>query len=146
MTRRVLAGCDLFLPSVDEVTLLTGLETPEAIIAWAHAQGARAVVLKLGALGCVVSDGVNVTPLPSLRVTPVDATGAGDCFAGACLAQLARGATLVEAARVANVAAALSTKGFGAVEPLPRWAQIQPWLADMPLRRTGDPTEVGNAT
>jgi sugar/nucleoside kinase (ribokinase family) len=27
--------------------------------------------------------------------------------------------------RVANVAAALSTQGLGAVAPLPRWAQVQ---------------------
>ena len=135
MTRRVLADCDLFLPSVDEIALLTGMQSPEAVIGWAHEQGARAVVLKLGAMGCIVFDGHTVTPLPPWRVTPVDATGAGDCFAGACLSQLARGASLVEAARVANIAAALSTQGFGAVDPLPRWAQVQPLLAQM----TGTP-------
>jgi 2-dehydro-3-deoxygluconokinase len=136
LTRRVLADCDLFLPSVDEIALLTGIETPQAIIDWAHGQGARAVVLKLGAMGCIVSDGRDVTALPPMRVTPVDATGAGDCFAGACLGLLARGASLVDAARIANIAAALSTQGFGAVDPLPRWAQIQPLLAQMPIGNT----------
>ena len=62
--------------------------------------------------------------MPGHAVTPVDATGAGDCFAGACLSQLARGATLADAARVANVAAALSTQGFGALGPLPRAAEL----------------------
>jgi len=57
-------------------------------------------------------------------VTAVDATGAVDCFAGACLSQLARGKSLADAARLANVAAALSTQGFGAVNPLPRLADL----------------------
>ncbi len=125
LTREVLPRCDLFLPSADEVALLTGIEQPEAIIRWAHDQGAQAVVLKLGRLGCIVSQGAALTRIAGYAVTPVDATGAGDCFAGALLSQLARGAALVDAARVANVAAALSTLGFGAVEPLPRWEQVQ---------------------
>lgn len=128
LTREVLPQCDLFLPSVDEIALLTGIEQPEAIIGWAHTHGARSIVLKLGAMGCIVSEGSALVRLPAWRVTPVDATGAGDCFAGALLSQLARGATLVDAARTANIAAGLSTQGFGAVDPLPRWAQVQPLL------------------
>jgi 2-dehydro-3-deoxygluconokinase len=77
-----------------------------------------------------VSEGSALTRLPALRVTPVDATGAGDCFAGALLAELARGATLVDAARIANVAAALSTQGYGAVDPLPRRAQVEAALRE----------------
>ena len=134
LTRQVLQGCDLFLPSVDEIEQLTGIAQPAAIVEWAHAQGARAVVLKLGAQGCLVSGGTGATALPGTPVTPVDATGAGDCFAGACLAQLARGARLLDAARVANVAAALSTEGFGAVEPLPRWERVRARIAAQPKR------------
>ena len=127
LARQVLADCDLFLPGVDEMHTLTGLTDPDAIIDWAHAQGARAVALKLGPAGCRISGGDNRTErssLPGHLVTAVDATGAGDCFAGACLSQLARGKSLAEAARLANVAAALSTQGFGAVNPLPRLADL----------------------
>lgn len=124
LTRQALADCDLFLPSVDEVQLLTGLDRPDAVIDWAHGQGARRVALKLGPAGCRVSDGRQRETLPGHAVAAVDATGAGDCFAGACLSQLARGATLADAARLANVAAALSTRGFGAVDPLPRPADL----------------------
>lgn len=128
VTLQVLPHCDLFLPSVDEIAVLTGIEQPEQIIAWAHDHGARCVALKRGALGCMVSSGSHTTELQGFAVAPVDATGAGDCFAGAVLSQLARGASLVEAARVANIAAGLSTQGFGAVAPLPRWEQVRPLL------------------
>ena len=126
LTRQVLRHCDLFLPSVDEVAQLNGLTQPQAIIDWAREQGACTVVLKLGSNGCVVSQGAGgTTHLPGKPLTPVDATGAGDCFAGACLAELARGASLLDAARLANVAAALSTQGYGAVDPLPTREQVQ---------------------
>ena len=123
--RETLARCDLFFPSVDEIAQLTGLSEPQDIIAWAHDQGVRQVVLKLGAIGSLVSvRGEGTTAIAPLRVTPVDATGAGDCFAGACLARLAAGDDLLQAARAANVAAALSTQGYGAVAPLPYWADV----------------------
>lgn len=126
---RTVALADLFFPSIDEVALLAGASTPEAALQWAHGLGVRSVLLKLGAQGCWVSDASGVTRLPALAVTPLDSTGAGDCFAGTCLARLAAGDSLVDAARAANVAAALSTLGFGAVAPLPRWAQVQALLA-----------------
>jgi 2-dehydro-3-deoxygluconokinase len=85
-----------------------------------------AVALKLGPAGCRISDGAQRLTLPGHPVAAVDATGAGDCFAGACLAQLARGASLADAAGLANRAAALSTLGFGAVGPLPRLADLLP--------------------
>jgi 2-dehydro-3-deoxygluconokinase len=122
--RQTLPHCDLFLPSIDEIVALAGIEDPEAIVRWSHDQGARQVVLKLGARGCLVSDGAGTTPLAGVAVNAVDATGAGDCFAGACLAELARGGSLVEAARVANAAAAISTQGYGAIDPLPRRADL----------------------
>lgn len=130
LTRQLLGQCDLFFPSVDEAAALTGLAEPESVIDWAHAQGARAVALKLGAQGCRISDtqapgGPQRRTLPGYPVQVLDATGAGDCFAGACLSQLARGATLAEAASVANIAAALSTQGLGAVAPLPHAAAVR---------------------
>jgi 2-dehydro-3-deoxygluconokinase len=122
---KALPHCDLFLPSSDEITTLTGIAEPRAIVQWARDHGARDVILKLGAQGCVVAAGSQWIELAGHRVTPLDATGAGDCFAGALLARLASGALLADAARVANVAAALSTQGFGAVEPLPTQDQLR---------------------
>jgi len=126
MAAEVLPHCDLFFPSVDEIAMLTGIGEAHDILRWSHEQGARAAVLKLGAKGCLVSEAGVVTAVPGVPANPVDATGAGDCFAGACLSRLAKGETLVEAARFANRAAAFSTQGFGAVEPLPRLADLAP--------------------
>ena len=112
--------CDLFLPSQEDITALTGLTEPQAIIDWSHAQGAEQVVLKLGAQGAWASDGQTRRHVPGLAVQAVDATGAGDCFAGNLLARLSQGDDLWTATAYANAAAALSVQGYGAVAPLPR--------------------------
>ena len=124
--------CDVFFPSVDEVRLLTGLTSAIDVINWAHAGGAKLVVLKLGAEGCIVSSGGKQTLVASIRVDCVDATGAGDCFAGAFLSQLCAGQDAVGAAVFANAAAALSTQGYGAVAPLPRKEKITGLLGRAP--------------
>jgi 2-dehydro-3-deoxygluconokinase len=114
-----IAACDLFLPSMDDVVQLSGLQDPQAIIRWSHDLGAKLVVLKMGDQGVLVSDAQGQQKIAPLKVQTVDATGAGDCFAGNLIARLAQGDGLLDAARYANAAAALSVQGFGAVEPLP---------------------------
>jgi 2-dehydro-3-deoxygluconokinase len=120
--------CDLFLPSVDDVNVLSGHEEPGDILDWSHSLGARKVVLKLGADGALVSDGSRRERLAGHRVQVLDATGAGDCFCGNLLARMALGDTVFEAARYANAAAAIAVQGFGAVAPLPCPEQVKALL------------------
>ena len=115
----VIAQTDIFLPSLDDVTALSQLTAPAAIVQWSHDQGAKSVVLKMGAQGVLFSDGQQSQHLPALPVHAVDATGAGDCFGGNLIARLVLGDTLPQAVRYANAAAALAVQGFGAVAPLP---------------------------
>ena len=59
----------------------------------------------------------------------MDATGAGDCFDSAFLTEYVQRGDPFAAARFANVAAALSTQGYGAVAPLPRRADVEAAVA-----------------
>lgn len=122
---RAVALCDLFLPSLEDITTLTGLCDPDAIADWGHSLGASQVVLKMGDSGVLTSTNGERHHLPALQVPLIDATGAGDCFCGNLLAQLSAGAPPLEAARYANAAAALCVQGFGAVAPLPGPAQVE---------------------
>jgi 2-dehydro-3-deoxygluconokinase len=119
---------DYFFPSIEDAQALSGLKDADAVIDWAHRLGAKAVLLKLGPEGALVSDGTRRERVPGYNVRAVDATGAGDCFCGACLARLAAGDSLWDAARYANAAAALSTTGFGAVAPLPQSEAVRKLL------------------
>ncbi|MCD6679643.1 MAG: sugar kinase [Burkholderiaceae bacterium] len=124
---------DWFFPSLEDARALSGRDDPDALVDWAHGLGARVVFLKLGADGVIVSDGVTREHIAGHEVATVDATGAGDCFCGACLARIAAGDSIRDAARYANAAAALSTTGYGAVAPLPRPQDVRRLLA-----RAGD--------
>jgi 2-dehydro-3-deoxygluconokinase len=123
-----IAMSDLALPSLDDAEALTGLREPDAICD-AYLRLAPRVVLKLGAEGALAATHEQRWRLPAHAVQAVDATGAGDCFAGALLARLSAGDALDVAARYANVAAALSTRGYGAVGPIPRPDEVLAALA-----------------
>ncbi len=129
IAQATLADCELFLPSLDEAQAVFGIDDPDRLIDWAHAAGARRVAVKMGAQGALVSDGVERTRIAAHPVTPLDATGAGDCFAGVLVTRLAAGDRFVDAARAAAVAAAISTTGYGAVSALPTWPQIAAAIA-----------------
>lgn len=129
--------CDIALPNLEEGRLLTGTQEPKDVLAAFAARGPRIVVLKMGADGALVAEGGKVTCIPAHPVTPVDASGAGDTFDGAFTTRLLEGDTAVEAARYAAVAAALTTTGHGAVQPIPRRAEVMRQRAASP----GDSTQ-----
>jgi 2-dehydro-3-deoxygluconokinase len=119
---------DYFLPSIDDVRLVSSLDDPGAVLDWCHRQGAQTVALKLGRHGSLVSDGNRRTAIAAFPADAVDATGAGDCFDGSFLARLAAGDNAFAAARCASAAAALTTTGYGAVAPLPNAAQVTQFM------------------
>jgi 2-dehydro-3-deoxygluconokinase len=123
-----LAMSDIAFPSLDDARVLTGLEAPDAI-ADHYLRLCPLVLLKLGPDGVLVATREERMRIPGFVVQAVDATGAGDTFAGAFLARRAAGDGLHEAARYANAAAALSTRGYGAVAPIPRAAEVSAFLA-----------------
>lgn len=124
--REAMRLADLFLPSMDDLRHFTGHEDAERTLDWIRAAGTEGVVvLKLGKDGAMIDDGKSRHTVAGRKVKAVDATGAGDCFAGSLLARRCAGDDWLEAVRYANTAAALSTQGYGAVEPLPRPGQVR---------------------
>jgi 2-dehydro-3-deoxygluconokinase len=123
-----IALADEFLPGLEELSKLSGLHAPEDLVAWAHKQGTKVVVMKMGIEGVLVSDGNEIQKIAAFPVKAVDATGAGDCFNGAYLARRARGEDVFTSARWAVASAALSTQGYGAVAPLPTEARVAEFM------------------
>ncbi|WP_321798532.1 sugar kinase [Caballeronia sp. J97] len=121
---------DICLPSWDDVTLLTGHEDKDAIVDALLKLGPKVVALKLGKEGAYIATPDERRVVPGRVVQAVDATGAGDCFGGAFIARIVAGDDPFAAARYANVAAALSTQGFGAVAPIPDKATVERALAE----------------
>lgn len=123
-TTHAISLCDIFLPSLEDITTLNGMTDPDQVVDWGHALGARTVVLKLGGEGALVSEDAKRELIPAHPVKLLDATGAGDCFCGNLLARIALGDSAFAATRYANAAAAIAVQGYGAVAPLPRPEQV----------------------
>ena len=122
--RSTIPLADLFLPSLEDIVSLSGATSPEQALDWCIEAGARQVVLKLGARGALAYIGGQHFFIKPQGIDMVDATGAGDCFAGVLLASLCAGETMPTALAHANAAAAIATTGFGAVAPLPTRHQV----------------------
>lgn len=119
VTHDLMRHCDIALPGLDDARQLTGLQSPEDIIRFYHDLGAGVVALTLGGDGVIVSDNQVAHTIPGTKVEAKDATGAGDCFNGIFLANYLCDGDILNAAETANRGAALSTTGYGAVDPIP---------------------------
>ena len=121
---------DILRPGLDDARHLTGLADPDHIVDFYLRLGPKIVALTLGDEGAIVATKERRERLPAVRVKLVDATGAGDTFDGAFLAEYLRTGDPFAAGRYANVAAALSTEGYGAVAPMPRRAAVEAAIRD----------------
>jgi 2-dehydro-3-deoxygluconokinase len=126
---RTAAHAAILKTSLEDAGELLQLRDPPEIARYFIGLGSKAVVVTLGADGVLVATTAGSALIPGFTVDAIDATGAGDAFTGALLAELARGKELLAACRFANAAAALSTLGYGAIAPLPRRADVVQFLA-----------------
>jgi 2-dehydro-3-deoxygluconokinase len=127
---RTAAHAAVLKTSLEDAASLLQLCEPQAVARHFIGLGSKAVIATLGADGILVATAARSAIIPGFRVDAVDATGAGDAFTGALLAELVRGEDLFAACRFANAAAALSTLGYGAIAPLPRRADVVRFLAN----------------
>jgi 2-dehydro-3-deoxygluconokinase len=124
-----MSRADIALPGLEDARALTGLEKPDAIVDFYLRLGAKIVALTLGREGALVATGAHREGIASIAVEAVDATGAGDVFDGAFLAEYLGAGDPFAAGRFAVVAAALSTRGYGAIAPMPRRSETLAALA-----------------
>jgi ribokinase len=120
---------DVCVPNESELQILTGrttqsLDDVAGAAELLRARGTRTVIVTLGARGALVVGAEGRVHLPGVPVTAIDTSGAGDAFCGALAAFLAEGAELVEAARNANVVAAISVTRAGTQASFPKRGEI----------------------
>lgn len=131
LSPEILTNITYIKPNETEASRLTGIDVTDEKTARLAAQelialGPKGVIITLGKNGSLVAEaGTEPVFVPSKNVAAVDATAAGDCYSGALAVALAEGKPLVEAARFASAAAALSVTRLGAQPSLPRRDEIQ---------------------
>jgi sugar/nucleoside kinase (ribokinase family) len=118
--RHAIAGYDiLFCNSEARGALDRALSVPLTSLV-------ETVVTTVGAAGSRVEVSGQTIFAPGFAAEVKDTTGAGDCFAAACLhARFVQRLAWADALRFANCAASLSTSGYGAQSALPVFDDVQ---------------------
>ena len=108
-------GIKVFLPNYEEGRVLTGMYEPSDIArSLAEHLPNATIILKLDADGALVHHDGQQTAIAPATNNLVDATGAGDSFAGAYLAHFSKHGSVVDAARFATRIAAWVIEHLGA--------------------------------
>src|SRR5215472_8525792 len=109
---------DVLLPNEAEAIALSGADSPDAA-ALALATGGSRLAVKLGERGALCAEGSLLRHVSLPPVTPVDTTGAGDCFNAGLIAGLLQGLALPQAAALGCATGALSTGALGGTAGAP---------------------------
>lgn len=107
---------DLLFCNVKEAWLLTGERKVARATQVLRQRGVKAVVIKLGKMGCWLETEAGSERLPGQPAVVVDTTGAGDAFDAGVLAALLRGAGWQAACQTGNAAGRRMVGILGAVE------------------------------
>lgn len=139
LPEELLRQVDVITPNRIELAQL--LRRPEAeVIAMSEEElakralglGPAEAVITLGANGALACGPWGWTHVAAFEVNSVDTTAAGDAFNAGLAVVLARGASLVQAARYASACGALATTKIGAQPSLPRAEEVEQLLGSQP--------------
>jgi ribokinase len=124
----LLAGTDVLVVNETEYETVLGIPLPQRLDDIADVTSRPGspgvIVATLGPRGAAVCTDGAVTLITPPHVIVVDSTGAGDTFVGALAAELAQGSDVLTAARMAVVAASLSTQSLGATAGMPHRDEV----------------------
>ncbi|MEM8541383.1 MAG: sugar kinase [Pseudomonadota bacterium] len=124
----ILGMTDLFLPSGDELTMLTQADEASTAVDELLGMGVRAIVHKHGAEGATYHDADGPISVPPFTVDEIDPTGAGDCFGGAFTTFWLRGEAPSDALKMAAAAGALAVTERGPMEGTSDLSQIHNFI------------------
>lgn len=129
ISRECIKYADFIKVSSEEAMLITGKDDLEIAAKELYSLGAKTVAITLGKEGTLITDGVNLEIVPSLKITSIDSTGAGDAFVGAVLFKLSQEENAKDAIKFfknykeiikfANTVGAIVCTKLGAISSLP---------------------------
>ena len=125
----ILEVAGIVLPSGEELTALSGADTPQEGAERLLARGIELVALKRGAAGCTLFTRNETVSIPAYSVEEVDPTGAGDCFDAALLVGLSESWPLATAGLFANAVGGLATTQLGPMEGAPLRDDVLAFMA-----------------
>lgn len=135
LIRPLLANTDVFMPSEEEAMALSGLTDFEDIASFLLDQGARAVILTLGAQGAMYRDqkGERID-VPAYMIDVVCTCGCGDCFNAGFATGLHLGKPIEDCIRLGQASSAQNATGLGSQAGVTSLAGTLEFMAGTPLR------------
>ncbi|MGB8956196.1 MAG: carbohydrate kinase family protein [Tumebacillaceae bacterium] len=115
---------DLFLPNLPEAQLITGRQDPQEALETLAAH-APTVVIKLGEQGAICRSDGRVFTAEAFPTTPIDATGAGDCFVAGFLYGWLKELPLHNCLQIANYCGASCVAQVGGFAGAPNEHQLR---------------------
>lgn len=127
----MLSMTDLYLPSGDELTLLTEASNSQGAVKELLHLGVRAIVHKRGADGATYYDATVSHSVTAFPVHEIDPTGAGDCFGGTFTALWLQGIDPEKALRLAAASGALAVTRRGPMEGTATLDELETFNTEM---------------
>jgi len=124
LSNELLACLYAIVPNKTEAEMLSGIKVSDLKSAKQAAdiigaKGVDIVVITLGSKGALIKDGNIYHNIEAEKIDAVDTTAAGDTFCGALSVGISEGMTIVEAVKMANIAAGITITREGAQAAIP---------------------------
>ena len=134
LSEELLKNLYLITPNRSEASRITGIDIKDMDSAQRaaraiHEMGPKNVIITLGSDGALIYDGNAITLIEAQKVEAVDTTAAGDTFNGVLVSALAEGYSLIDSAREASVAAAISVTRMGAQPAAPTREEVEAFIS-----------------
>lgn len=113
--------------SEEEALLISNIEDLKSAANYIVGLGCENLIITLGKKGALLTTKEKQILIPTEEVKMVDATGAGDAFIGAVIAQLLNDdkKSIEEIIETANLVGGITTTRIGALESIPTWDEIE---------------------
>ena len=124
--KEFISDSDIVKLSGEEAMLISGMKNVEEASKAIVEIGCKSLIVTLGKLGSLVTTKEIQVLVPTKELEMRDATGAGDAFIGAVLAQILNepDKDIFEIVKLANVVGGLTTRKIGALESIPTWGEV----------------------
>lgn len=124
--KEFIADSDIVKLSDEETILISGIENIEEAAKSIVELGCKNLIVTLGKRGALVTTNESQVLVPTKEIEMEDATGAGDAFIGAVLAQILNepNKDIFEIVKLSNLVGGLTTTKIGALESIPTWDEV----------------------
>lgn len=121
---------DIVKLSEEEALLISGKDDVNQASKYITTLGCKNLIVTLGKQGSLVTSNNDQELVPTKELEMKDATGAGDAFMGAVLAQIlnAPHKDIMEIVKMANLVGGITTTKIGALESIPTWEEVLKYL------------------